>query len=338
MIAGIAGRIPAVPQSRRRQAARRRRRSPAGRSASGRRRLNAAGTRRRRPAARRIRGSAPPGHLALSVDHRQRVPAPDHRCAARERHPLPRTTVLHATAGPAEHTCRISGGRVSLRTQPGEALVPRQSRRRRAARRSSASSSIRPEKVRQTLSICAAERGRPDASSAGRRSSISAVISRRTCGRRRYRHEDLHARCSISHSAPSRAETRPTVASQRNLLRHLTWSLPSGSGDRPGHGHSGARSRPIERTGRVWRRASSGDTPLWYYVLKEAELSGGARLVGVGARIVGEVFLGLLTLDEHSYLWRHRRWRPTLPSRARGTFGMVDLLTFAGVDPASRRQ
>ncbi len=42
------------------------------------------------------------------------------------------------------------------------------------------------------------------------------------------------------------------------------------------------------------------DTPLWYYVLKEAELSGGARLAGVGARIVGEVFLGLLTLDRDS--------------------------------------
>ena len=80
------------------------------------------------------------------------------------------------------------------------------------------------------------------------------------------------------------------------------------------------------------------DTPLWYYVLKEAELGGGARLVGVGARIVGEVFLGLLTLDRHSYLWRNRDWRPTLPSRAQGTFRMVDLLAFAGVDPASRRQ
>jgi hypothetical protein len=77
---------------------------------------------------------------------------------------------------------------------------------------------------------------------------------------------------------------------------------------------------------------------LWYYVLKEAELSGGARLAGVGARIVGEVFIALLTLDRNSYLWRHPHWRPTLPSRARGTFQMVDLLTLAQVDPASRRQ
>ena len=79
-------------------------------------------------------------------------------------------------------------------------------------------------------------------------------------------------------------------------------------------------------------------TPLWYYVLKEAELAGGTRLAGVGARIVGEVFLGLLTLDEDSYFTENPRWRPTLPSRTPGTFRMADLLTLAGVDPASRRQ
>ena len=130
---------------------------------------------------------------------------------------------------------------------------------------------------------------------------------------------------------------RPTALPQRNLLRHLTWSLPSGQAI------ARAMRVPALGPGELSELAGFGvgfesDTPLWYYVLKEAELSGGARLVGVGARIVGEVFLGLLTLDRDSYLWRNRGWRPTLPSRAPGTFGMVDLLTFAGVDPASRRQ
>jgi hypothetical protein len=130
---------------------------------------------------------------------------------------------------------------------------------------------------------------------------------------------------------------RPTALPQRNLLRHLTWSLPSGQAI--------ARAIGVPALGRGELSDVAGfgvgfewDTPLWYYVLKEAELSGGARLAGVGARIVGEVVLGLLTLDRYSYLWRHRGWRPTLPSRAPGTFGMVDLLTFAAVDPASRRQ
>jgi hypothetical protein len=79
-------------------------------------------------------------------------------------------------------------------------------------------------------------------------------------------------------------------------------------------------------------------TPLWYYILKEAEVAGGAKLAGVGARIVAEVFLGLLSLDSNSYLARNPRWRPTLPGRQRGRFGVVDFLTLAGVDPASRGQ
>ena len=82
-------------------------------------------------------------------------------------------------------------------------------------------------------------------------------------------------------------------------------------------------------------------TPLWCYVLKEAEVvNGGQRLGPVGAWIVGEVFIGLLQLDGNSYLNRFR-WRPTLPRRndaPAGDFRMVDLLTLAQVDPASRGQ
>ena len=130
---------------------------------------------------------------------------------------------------------------------------------------------------------------------------------------------------------------RPTALPQRNLLRHLTWSIPSGQ--------SIARAmniRPLSPE-QLSDLAQFGvgldrNTPLWFYVLKEAELlTGGARLAGVGARIVAEVFLGLLAADTRSYL-HQSRWRPTLPSRARNTFGIVDLLTFAQVDPASRGQ
>jgi hypothetical protein len=45
----------------------------------------------------------------------------------------------------------------------------------------------------------------------------------------------------------------------------------------------------------------------------------------------------LILKDPNSYL-NERRWRPSLPSRTRGTFTIVDLLTLAGVDPASRGQ
>jgi hypothetical protein len=129
----------------------------------------------------------------------------------------------------------------------------------------------------------------------------------------------------------------PTSLPQRNLLRQLTWSLPSGQsiatamGIRP---LATADLRELTTFGVGFERS----TPLWYYILKEAELAGGAQLVGVGARIVAEVFLGILSLDRGSYLATNPRWRPTLPSGTRGTFTMVDLLTFAGVDPASRKQ
>src|SRR5213078_3892899 len=82
-------------------------------------------------------------------------------------------------------------------------------------------------------------------------------------------------------------------------------------------------------------------TPLFYYILKEAELrEDGLRLGPVGARIVAEVFIGLLQLDLDSYLTVQPSWIPTLPTHD-GTpesFRMIDFLTFAGVDPISRGQ
>ncbi|HEX5544092.1 MAG TPA: hypothetical protein VFX10_01280, partial [Nitrospira sp.] len=74
------------------------------------------------------------------------------------------------------------------------------------------------------------------------------------------------------------------------------------------------------------------NTPLWCYILKEAELlEHGLRLGPVGGRIVGEVFIGLLQADKDSYLSVNRNWKPTLPSAKRGDFEITDLLRFAGV-------
>ena len=71
--------------------------------------------------------------------------------------------------------------------------------------------------------------------------------------------------------------------------------------------------------------------PLWFYVLKEAELKRNGELLGpVGGRIVAEVFLGLLKLDKLSYLNASPNWTPTLPDTdGDGKFTIVDLLKFA---------
>jgi hypothetical protein len=75
-------------------------------------------------------------------------------------------------------------------------------------------------------------------------------------------------------------------------------------------------------------------TPLFYYVLKEAEvMEGGERLGPVGGDIVGEVFVGLLQQDGGAYLRAQPGWKPTLPSSTPGDFKMSDLLKFAGVVP-----
>jgi hypothetical protein len=74
-----------------------------------------------------------------------------------------------------------------------------------------------------------------------------------------------------------------------------------------------------------------GETPLWLYILKEAEVrKNGATLGEVGGRIVAEVLIGLAEGDSDSYLNAAVDWRPTLPSDRPGNFTMADLLRFAG--------
>lgn len=73
-------------------------------------------------------------------------------------------------------------------------------------------------------------------------------------------------------------------------------------------------------------------TPLWYYILTEAEaLENGLRLGPVGSRIVEELFIGLLKADQDSFLAVEENLKPTLPSATPGDFEITDLLNFGGV-------
>ena len=65
------------------------------------------------------------------------------------------------------------------------------------------------------------------------------------------------------------------------------------------------------------------DTPLWLYVLREAELNDG-RMTGVGGRLVAETFHRCIEGSAPSIL-RDPAWSPSL-GRSPGGFDMVDLL------------
>ncbi len=128
---------------------------------------------------------------------------------------------------------------------------------------------------------------------------------------------------------------RPTSLPQRTLLRQLTWGIPAGQRIAQTIGAPMLHLQELADYG----VALENQTPLWYYVLAEAEkLADGLTLGPVGGRIVGEVLIGLLQLDPNGYLRVQPGWTPTLPGRTAGRFDMVDLLRFAKVDPASRGQ
>ena len=125
---------------------------------------------------------------------------------------------------------------------------------------------------------------------------------------------------------------------RRNLLRGKALGLPSGQ-------------RVARRMGIPSEQILAGDdlglegelaekfgeeTPLWYYVLREAEVQqkGGERLGEVGGRIVAEVLLGLLDGDPLSFLSVEPNWTPELRGAEEGQFKMVDLIRFADPDAA----
>jgi len=91
-----------------------------------------------------------------------------------------------------------------------------------------------------------------------------------------------------------------------NLIRGRRMGLPSGQ--------AVARSMKLP----VLTNADLGldsaiagkEAPLWFYILKEAELSGGEHLGQVGGRIVAEVFLGLAKADPNSFLNLDPSWSP----------------------------
>ena len=119
----------------------------------------------------------------------------------------------------------------------------------------------------------------------------------------------------------------PQSLAQRNLLRHLTFKLPSGQRVAAAMGVP-----PLPESDLIDLKPLGlhNRTPLWVYCLREADVMADAKRMGpVGGRIIGEVMIGLLQGDAMSYLNQEPDWVPELTGN--GNFTMVDLLRFAGV-------
>ena len=123
----------------------------------------------------------------------------------------------------------------------------------------------------------------------------------------------------------------PVSLAERNLLRHLTWSLPSGQAIAAAMGGPVLPNSAFAELAAI-EPAFVSSTPLWYYVLREADLLANGETLGpIGGRLVAEVFIGLLRTDGTSMLNQATPFVPTLGATP-GEFTMVDFLRVAGVD------
>jgi Animal haem peroxidase len=114
-----------------------------------------------------------------------------------------------------------------------------------------------------------------------------------------------------------------TSLAVRDLQRGEAVGLPSGEAVARHLGVEPLTREELALGGVGW----DDETPLWLYILREADVrTGGDRLGPVGGRIVGEVLLGIMDADPESFRAVDPGWRPTLPSREAGRFGLVDVL------------
>jgi hypothetical protein len=118
----------------------------------------------------------------------------------------------------------------------------------------------------------------------------------------------------------------------RNLRRGVLLGLPSGQDVARAMGIAPLTGAQIA-TGPDGLAAKAHGlhlkTPLWYYILKEAQVQHeGKRLGKVGSTIIAETFLGLIHGDHKSFLWRQANWKPELPSAKPDHFTMADLVRF----------
>ena len=136
----------------------------------------------------------------------------------------------------------------------------------------------------------------------------------------------LIGRAIDTHIAPSLFElpipgaeaTGSNVLAFRNLVRSKFYDVPSGEAI------AGAMGVPV-----VGEPVFPEGTPLWFYILREAEMTtGGAELGPVGGGIVAEVIVDTLRSEGGTIE------KPNLPDVSGGDFTIGDLLVAADQNPS----
>ena len=127
---------------------------------------------------------------------------------------------------------------------------------------------------------------------------------------------------------PIHFETAPPPLPEMTLFRGSRIGLPSGQEACRAAGMASLKSNQIgfaqEDNDFLIRRGLHERTPLWYYILREAEVlgvrkfRGGECLGPLGSRIVAEVLLGVMNADTKHYLNVDPSWKP-ITARLPGT-------------------
>ena len=140
---------------------------------------------------------------------------------------------------------------------------------------------------------------------------------------------------------PPSVAKNPASLAERNLIRGMRMNLPSGQRVARHMGFKVLDEKDL-KVGKAPDDATNptlvslserfrNNAPLWFYILSESQHDhGGRRLGKVGARIVTEVFVGLLIGDNHSFIVQDPNWVP-YPEVCRDgkTFGISDLIVAA---------
>ena len=147
-------------------------------------------------------------------------------------------------------------------------------------------------------------------------------------------------------SLPAQVASQVSSLAERNLLRGLRMGLPSGQDVAR---RMGVPVIPDDRlrVGKATEEDAAANihlvdispkfrnkAPLWYYILAEAQQAfvnnqTPIRVGPVGGRIIGEVFVGLLLGDRHSFLNQAPLWQPIAEFTRDGEFGMAEQIAQA---------